>query len=102
MNYVINKEQYLKLKKGWKEQQSHSASEMIAYNILRGFDPKRGFTPKTNPIKLANGAEEWQAFGQARAILQYELKWSKEKKCFERWSLESSEELTNKILEALK
>jgi len=102
MNYIIDKEQYLKLKAAWKKQETHSSSEIVAYNILRGFDAKRGFTEKTNKIKLANGATPWQAFESARNGLNYYLKYSREKTYFKKWDLDNSEELTTKMLEALK
>ena len=67
MNYIISKEQYLKVKAAWKENQGSP----ILYNILRGFDPKRGYTKITNPIKLANGMNEWEGFNAARNRLKY-------------------------------
>jgi hypothetical protein len=57
MNYIINKEQYLAAKEAWKKSHSKSSTDHIIYNIIRGLEPGRGFTPVTKPSKLANGAE---------------------------------------------
>jgi hypothetical protein len=118
MHYVINKEQFHKLREGWKKEKSHSASEMIAYNILRGFEPKRGFTPKTNPKKLANGLTEWGSFLDALSKLLNSLsvpepkKWRSEEDnqrlmkqyldLFKKWNIEYDECLYMRIRNALQ
>jgi len=56
-NFIISKDQYLEVIKAWRETKHHTASEHIIYNILRGYPSSRGFTPITNKIKLANGAQ---------------------------------------------
>ena len=48
-------EQYLAVKKEWAKTKKHSALEHAAYNILRGYDPERGFTPITRKSRLDNG-----------------------------------------------
>lgn len=49
------KEQYLQLKKEWAKKKYHSAFEHTLYNILRGHDPDRGFTPITRQSRIDNG-----------------------------------------------
>lgn len=44
-----------------------TAASICAWSVLRGFDASRGFTPVTNPIKLANGADPMGAFYAARS-----------------------------------
>lgn len=41
------------------------AESLAAWMILRGKDPKKAFSPITNPVKLANGAKAWGAYEQA-------------------------------------
>lgn len=61
--YYITKEQFIALKEAWNQKQSHSASEMIIYNILRSKPADNGFCQKTKNIQ---GCDEWYAFNQAR------------------------------------
>ena len=71
MNFIINKEQYLALKAAWiqeKYQHDHNSVSHVIYNILRGFPADRGFTPITDPKKLANGASPLQAFDEAKYL----------------------------------
>lgn len=65
MNYIIEKDQYLNVLAAWKQTKDHKAADHIIYNVLRGFDPKRGFSPITKATKLANGAQEWGGYGDA-------------------------------------
>ncbi len=62
MNFVINKDQYLATKFAWKKKVGSTPSELVFYNLIRGFPLNRGFTPVTNAIKLANGASPMWAF----------------------------------------
>ena len=72
--YVITKEQYLQLKENFKKAKCHSPSEYLIYNILRSWPANRGFTPITNPIKLANGQQPNQAFDAAKLEIEFNLK----------------------------
>jgi len=70
-NTQLTKEQFLEFRAKFKEQanaKSLSASDMILYNLIRGKDPKSGFTPITNPNKLSNGAIAWFAYEKANYI----------------------------------
>jgi hypothetical protein len=114
MNYIINKDQYNTLKAAWKKEATHSSVDMIAYNILRGFDAKRGFTPIRSVKKLTNGMKEWQAFNDALSTFKRYLegaitpsRWNPEsqkqyQKQLEKYGLEYSEAFFGKILEAIK
>lgn len=73
LKYIIDKVQYLAVKAAWKNTNEHGATELIVYNLLRGFPAKRGFTPITNKIKLANGSKEWCNFDSARFCVLREL-----------------------------
>jgi len=48
-----------------------SAPAFLLQAILRGRDPKRGFTPVTNAAKLANGQWAWQGYERALFSLHY-------------------------------
>jgi hypothetical protein len=66
MNFIINKEEYLNLAAAWKTIPSRTAQDHILYNVLRGFDLKRGFSPIQKQSKLSNGFTEWQSFDKAK------------------------------------
>ena len=68
-NYIITKEQYLAVKAAWKKE-PNLFRNIILYNILRSFPPKRGYTAITNPVKLANGMKEWDGFNTAKFWLE--------------------------------
>lgn len=42
-----------------------TSASMAAWMILRGKDPKKAFTPVSNPVKLANGFTPWGSFEAA-------------------------------------
>ena len=72
MNYIINKEEYLSAITAWKHPGYHREScDHIIYNLIRGHDPKRGFTPLHNPGKLSNGHNPDEGYIQAK----YNAKW---------------------------
>ena len=75
MNFIINKEQYLAVKAAWKQipEAHRSATEHIFYNVLRGFDPQRGFTPIKSEAKIRNGAQPWQSYKDAKYRANYIL-----------------------------
>jgi hypothetical protein len=74
MNHIISKEQYLNVKTVWNTIKSHSSSDHILYNALRGFDLKRGFSPVINPIKLANGQKSFGSFRFSLSNLKQSFK----------------------------
>lgn len=61
--FIISKEEFLTARKSWKKKDSHSAALHIIYNILRGKDPKSGFTAKSKNIQ---GNDPWYGYNQAR------------------------------------
>jgi hypothetical protein len=57
-----------KLRDAWKLAASKKAltkESLAAWAIIRGADPKRGFSPIVNHAKLANGAAPWAAYDDA-------------------------------------
>lgn len=45
------------------------AADFLLYALLRGKDPRAGFTPIRNPVKLANGQQAWGGFRSALLLL---------------------------------
>ena len=74
MNFIINKEEYLKLVAAWKSIPHRTAQDHILYNMLRGHDLKRGFSPIQTESKLANGMLAWQAFDTAKHNAWYQIR----------------------------
>ena len=74
MNFIINKEEYLKVKESWKKIIHHDVIDHIFYNSLRGHDLKRGFSPIKSAVKLGTGHQEWQAFDQAKRDARWALR----------------------------
>lgn len=48
-----------------------NAPAFLLQALIRGRDPKRGFTPVTNTAKLANGQWAWQGYEGALFSLRY-------------------------------
>jgi hypothetical protein len=48
-----------------------TAPAFLLQALIRGRDPKRGFTPVTNAAKLANGQWAWQGYESALFSLRY-------------------------------
>ena len=66
MNFIIDKQQYLAVKEAWRHIEEKSSVDHVIYNVLRGFEPNRGFSPVQSKIKLANGFTAWQSFASAK------------------------------------
>lgn len=67
-SHALSAEVFEQARSAWKaaaREKRLSAASLAAWAIIRGADPKRGFAPITNPVKLANGAREWGAFEEA-------------------------------------
>lgn len=69
-NYIINKEEYIKVKAAWNQIPNRNAEDHIIYNALRGHDLKRGFAPTTTERKL-QGGDPWQAFALAKSAARW-------------------------------
>jgi hypothetical protein len=65
MNFIINKEEYLKVKAAWNTIPNRDATDHIFYNALRGHDLKRGFAETTSERKLTNGKSPWEGYNTA-------------------------------------
>jgi len=72
-NYLVTKEQHLNIIAKWKEAPSHPPADHIIYNLLRGYEAKRGFGPITNGNKLANGHREWEGYLSALSSAKFKL-----------------------------
>lgn len=100
MEHILSQEQFTEFKALIKTKAANkqlTATDIIVYNIIRGKDIKRGFTPITNPKTLlyqCNG-NRWMRFNW---IVHY-LPWSIKSKGV---GIELSTETLAKILEALK
>lgn len=80
MTFIFDKPAFQTLQATFKQyanQNSNSASDMILYNIIRGKDIKRGFTPITNSNRLANGADPWYGYKSALSNLRWNIKRNK-------------------------
>ncbi len=80
-HFISSKQEFEFFKQAFKEKARNkqiTAEDILLYNIIRGKDIDRGFTPITNPIKLANGEDAYS--GMRRLI---------ESKRNLRWTLES-------------
>lgn len=51
------KEQYLQMKESWAKTENHTNVQHMMYNILRGYELNRGFTPLINQKKIDNGGQ---------------------------------------------
>ena len=106
--FIFNKDEFQKLQAAFKEKAHNkdvSASAMVLYNIVRGKDPRSGFTPITHTGKLAGGMREWGAYSDAK----YGLKWSFTPNKYRPdpnintiWGVEITDEQRQQILELLK
>lgn len=66
MNFIITKEQYLTVKQQWANSNSHSSSDIIIYNLLRGFPADRGFSPLIKQTKItSNCGNKWNGYNMA-------------------------------------
>jgi hypothetical protein len=66
-SFFQSKEEYLAFKKQWAQLKGKTGADHILYNVLRGLEPSRGFTPITKASKLSNGHAPMQAFANALA-----------------------------------
>jgi hypothetical protein len=73
-SYIFTKEQFVEFQGNWKSTRTHTAAQHILYNVLRGLDPKRGFTRilETNSSKIdSNNQDPWNGYNKALALLHY-------------------------------
>lgn len=74
MNFIISKEEYLNVIAAWNKISNRDSKDHIFYNVLRGHDPKRGFSPVISPIKLSNGCTEWSSFNNAKREALWQIR----------------------------
>jgi hypothetical protein len=76
-DYILNREEFVAYIAVWKEMTNSKTRDSIGpelhmlHNILRNLPAERGFTPITNPVKLANGREADRAFATAKTYLNW-------------------------------
>lgn len=73
-NLFNDKEKYLAFRKQWSKLASEkklTGTMMVFYNLARGKEYMRGFTPVTNQIKLANGMDKDLGLNNALDMLDY-------------------------------
>lgn len=69
MEQFLTKEQYLATKAAWKNSDSHSAKDIIIYNLLRSFPLDRGFSLLTGFDKIrSNYNDEWHGYNKAVSL----------------------------------
>lgn len=65
------KDQYLQMKETWAKTEKHTNAQHMLYNILRGYEPLRGFSPLVNQVKIDNGGE-WNTGGHfAKTVIRF-------------------------------
>ena len=99
MKFIITKPEYLNVKRAWKAIPTgqQTACSAIIYNALRGFDCNRGFSPVTNPNKLANGYAPMYAYKKSLRLAQYQIR-----RLDKVFGLTLTDELRKRILSALE
>ena len=77
--FILNdKHQFYRFQEAFRQRsrtKQASVTDHILYNLLRGKDLKRGFTPITNPYKLSNdcAVRPWRTFSAAIHSLRYSI-----------------------------
>lgn len=70
----LTKEQYRNIITAWKQFFNENRDDLdtvhfVIYNILRGKDPKNGFTPLTSKSIPSKGPHEYWAFDKAKSFI---------------------------------
>jgi hypothetical protein len=71
---LISRDERRAFEAAWRAYVAAGTANAPAYllqAIIRGRDPKRGFTPVSNQLKLANGQWAWQGYEGALFSLRY-------------------------------
>jgi len=73
------KEDYVAMKKAWAiNQPNYHTDKIVMYNLLRGMNPRRGFTPATRKSRLDNGYLPDYAYREAvRSLKKTVEMWNK-------------------------
>ena len=61
------------MKAAWARNKTVTTDQILLYNLLRGVDKYRGFTPVTNKVKLANGAAPYYSYTLAKSSLTWKV-----------------------------
>lgn len=82
--FILSNEDFLQFKTAFKAKataKQTTAVDILLYNIFRGKDPARGFSPITCQRKLDNGMDSMLGFLQARANIKRTLLWGSPTDC---------------------
>ncbi len=74
--HIISRDERRAFEAAWRTHVSSgkaTAAAFILQAVLRGRDPKRGFTAVSSAAKLANGQRAWQGYEQALTQLRQYL-----------------------------
>lgn len=78
-SFIFTKEEAMSIISTFKEcarAKKVSALDMVIYNLARGKEPRRGFTPITNPFKLnSNANDPFNGYKQASQALIRHLRY---------------------------
>ena len=66
--YFISREDFITLKATWGATLSHSAVDMVFYNVLRSKPAVSGFVPKTKNVQ---SNDPWHAFNTAKSYAAF-------------------------------
>jgi hypothetical protein len=102
--FILSKDQYELFNEKFTaaaNAKSLTAGNMILNNILRNKDVRRGFTPITNPSKLAHGMNAWQGFIDARAQLSHNLRWGRPQ-LNQKFGIDLTDEMADEIIRIAK
>ncbi|KVP96941.1 hypothetical protein WJ97_14060 [Burkholderia ubonensis] len=75
-NHLISRDERRAFEAAWRAYVATGKADAAAFilqAILRGRNPKLGFTPVTNAVKLANGQFAWQGYSAALSQLRGQL-----------------------------
>lgn len=70
-NIQITKEQTSNAVAAWRSVREHDAASHIIYNMMRGLDPMRGFSPCNNPRRMKANDPQWAFKMACQAIRSY-------------------------------
>lgn len=104
-NFIISKQQYLKIKNSFKQhalQKRITTADLIFYNYLRCKQLNHGFTPISNPRKLAAGMHKWLGLRAGLDNLLFTLRYQiKDRRCLPRTTFQYENKNLDKPFEII-
>lgn len=77
-SFILSFDERRRLEAAWLarlRQDGLEPTAFVLYALLRGKEPLRGFSPVTNPTKLANGQTPYQSYARALQRLHTNAGW---------------------------